>query len=226
MVYRHRGYLSDSTYDLMDSAMRAGIKTIFSGGPESVENYEDNGILVRGPIQYPASNSRNFTRDQLIPLVAAFYFSGYHATARRVFYSHMRRSFFCQNFERDIEGSTKYPWPHKIKVGDPKDIGSWRVFDFADPLMPHHMFMLALAGRVYWAYFLAPVAYLFLLLSILFVSKDTYSEQNQMQCMLKVYGKPWVSLYKFINPNWERQTDQYWFSRGEFEYAYWIKNAF
>lgn len=226
MIYRHRGYLSDSTYDLMDSAMRAGIKTVFSNEPEYVENYEDNGILVRGPNQYPASNSRNFTRDQLIPLVAAFHFTGNHAIARRVFYSHMRRAFFCQNFERDIEGSTKYPWPHKITVGDPKDVGTWRAFDFADPLMPHHIFMLAIAGRVYWAYAIMPIAFIFLALSILFVSRDIDEEQNQMLCLLKVYGEPWISFYKIMNPTWAEQTDRYWYKRGEFEYAEWIKNAF
>ena len=226
MLYRNRGYLSDSTLDLMDSSMRAGIKTVFSNEPEFVDNYETNGILRRGPNQYPASNPLNFTRDQLVPLIAAYHKVGNYMAARRVFYSHARRLFFCQNFERDIEGSTKYPWPHKIKVGDPKDIGTWRAFDFADPLLPHHILMLAIAGRVYWAYAVAPIAFVFLLLSILFGRHDIEDEQNQMQCMLKVYGDFWINLYKFFNPNWVRQTEQYWYRRGEFEYAEWIKDVF
>lgn len=121
-------YLDDSGYPLSegldggDSAVRAGILVMTN--PEvslSLIPYENKGMLTRHPEQFPWNNPNNFTRDQLMPMLAGLYarsqagyfISGYYKDLlKRVFKTHAKRLFFSQSIDRDKPGSTKILYPH------------------------------------------------------------------------------------------------------------------
>ena len=121
-------YLDDSGYPLSqgldggDSAVRAGILVMTNPEtPLSLIPYENKGLLTRHPEQFPWNNPNNFTRDQLIPMLAGLYARSqtgyflseyYQALIKRVFKTHAKRLFFSQSIERDKPGSTKRLWPH------------------------------------------------------------------------------------------------------------------
>ncbi len=198
------GYPVDETGDGGDSARAVGILALFMPfRPTKAAEYEHVGALVRHPLQVPWNNPKNFTRDQLICLVPALSTNA----AKRVFWATLKRCCFAQNFERDAVGSTKYPWPHKVD-------GAWRLFDFADPLLPHHIGHLAACAGYDC---LAWIGWPLLALSCILNSNKLDSEQNQLQCMVKVAG-PWaVLLYKKCNTNWVEQTRYYWERRNQAE---------
>jgi hypothetical protein len=140
MIYQDEfGFPVDQTGDGGDSAVRAGILSLFGNAPSKhlptltsgdsstgnsgsyleasnerirIEAYENNGVCVRcpSPTQSPWNSPLNFSRDQLIPLASGLP----AAAARRVFWSHAKRLFFCQNIERDKPGSRKHLWPHQF----------------------------------------------------------------------------------------------------------------
>ncbi len=215
-----------SNYDGGDSARGDGIFNLFS--PESnLKNSPLNyclsihsGILFRHPYQDPWKNPKNFSKDQLICFLAGAW--KWNTTLsndllRKVFWRHARRFFFCQNFERDYPGTTKYPWPHTFT--DDHGIVQHRKFDFADPLFPHHIAHLILCARIKWLYPLVPLGWPFLFLSCVFNSRKLDIEQNQLQCMVKVAGKFWVWFYKTCDPNWKIQTWTYWSNRVQTDMA-------
>jgi len=208
-----------SSGDGMDSAMRAGVRGTFGNIPASPLYEIEPGQLCRHPFHFPSNNRKNFTRDQLMPLAAGLYFSGHTEICRRVFWKTILRGGFAQNSERDYPGTTKYPWPHVMTGGDPVDEGKMRLFDWADPLMPHHLMHLAFCGKVKLMYWIAVIGYPFLLLSVLLNPEDKKAEQNQLQCMCAVAGKFWIDLYKRSSRSWMTQTKHYWKEREQPEYA-------
>lgn len=211
--------MSDTVHDGMDSARAHGILWAFSKDhsqlvnkfamPGLFMNYD--GRCFRHPTDIPANNPKNFTRDQLICLAAGLRFA-HKSDFSALFWSHAKRLFFCQNFERDYVGTKKYPWPHKMTGGDPADEGKWKMFDFADPLLPHHIAHLIRCCQIDWLYWLLPIGNIFLYLSCVFNSSRVDVEQNQLQCMVKVAGPYWMDLYKRYNNEWIHQTVRYWAS--------------
>lgn len=166
----------------------------------------DSGLAVRHPTQAPWNNPLNFSRDQLMCLVAGLSVNA----ALMLLNTHKKRFWFCQNIERDWPGTRKRPYPHKMTGGDPVDEGKWRMFDYADPLLPHHVLHLYRCAKIKPPLFIKVFGTILFWLSIRFVSKKIDSEQNQLQCMVKTAGQYWIDLYKKCNPMWKLQTKYYW----------------
>lgn len=154
---------------------------------------------------------------------------GLHKEAAAIFWAHLKRFFFCQNFYRDYgpspslpKGSRKYPWPHEFHIdSDPKKPLDRKTFDFADPLMPNHIGALILAGRVRLFYFFLPLAYLVHFISLWAHSKSKHHEENQMIAESYVYGT--LRIYRWIKPRWATVSYLYWFRRGEIEYHHLLE---
>lgn len=225
MIYRSdAGFLADHSLDEGDGAMRAGIAEITGMSSEPLHLYEapfKTGLFRRSPIDFPWTSTGNFTRDQMLPLVAAMGKRGMYSTIRRFFWQRAKQLFFMQNFERDVPGSTKYPWPHKVKPyseSNPNQPEVTRSFDFADPLLPHHIWHIIKAGKMYEFYWFAIIALPFFFLDMMVhgmsKSKD---EENQMFSMAYVQGKWALKLYKKYWFN-EEVSKRYWGSRNEIEY--------
>lgn len=220
MLNLNDGFIvSDEVKDGMDTARAHGIWYLFQkrGSTNAIRStvlfVKPDGNCVRHPLasMAPANNPKNFTRDQLICLTAGLFAKNHFSYCRAIFWAHFRRFFFCQNIERDWPGSTKYPWPHKMKNGDKADNGKWRMFDFCDPLLPHHIGHLIRCAKLYSLFWFLPFSNIFLWLSCVFNDSDRLNnEQNQLQCMVKVAGPYWVWLYKKYNPSWRIQTLYYW----------------
>ncbi len=206
----------DRTMDGGDSAMRAGMLATFSN-IRVADRYETNGICVRHIADYPWNNPWNFSRDQMIPLVAGLYFTGKYKAVRRIFWRSVFRLFFAQNFERDYPGTTKLPWPHKF-INDKFRVEK-RLFDFADPLAPDHIWHLIKCGRLWFLYPFAVIGLPWFALSVALHGRSKHREHNQVICMCMVQG-PWaVKLFTKLVPSWERDVRWYWDSRKENKYA-------
>ena len=226
MIFKDKdGFLANETLDLADSCFRCGIATVFKL-PEKYMNifHYIDPILTprRHPTQIPANNPKNFSKDQLIPLMAALYLKDDTFYSRQIFWKLFFRGFFCFNTERDWPGSTKNPWPEKMVSKDPNDNGKWRYFDAPDPLFlsPHVLWFLARCSRLYFVeLLLAPIGILWLFLNVRFQSKNTSHENNQILVITKIMGQLWVDLYKKHNPKWKMQVRNYWYSRNEHDYA-------
>jgi len=216
MIYRDAsGFLVDETLDGGDSALREAIAFLFSEERDLRSFYERDGLLVRHPEQVPWNNPLNMSRDNSVPIIAALPVEA----VRRVFWRTVKRGFFAQNIERDYPGSRKYPWPHKIKVGDPVDIGTWRVFDYADPLMPDHIWHLIWCGRLWPLYWWAVIGVPWMVVSMWLHAHSSHKEHNQIICMCVRQGQWAVRLFKWLTPTWKQDLLEYWGSRNEVEYA-------
>lgn len=224
MIYRDQdGFLTDETIDGMDSCIREAMLTIFNPKHETkIEQYVKNGTCFRHPgPKMPQGNPKNFSKDQLLPLMAALYTIHRTDLNKQITIKRAKRLFFCQNTERDLPGSTKYPWPHVMKNGDQKDNGKLRLFDFADPLfLPDYLMFFFKASNMRLLYYLtAPLGLLFLVLKIIWGNKNL-KENNQMLCVLRVLDyQDLTNLYEQMNPDWYEATKLYWHSRNEHEYA-------
>lgn len=204
----------DQTFDGGDSALRAALLHLFLGPRDLRVMYEDDGWLVRHPVAEPWWNPLNMSRDNSIPLIAALP----PEAVRRVFWRFAKRGFLGQNWQRDWPGSWKYPWPHKIAVGDPKDIGTWRLFDGPDIYTPDHAWHMITCGRIWWLYWFAVIGIPWMVVSMYLHSLSSHREHNQIICMAYRQG-PWaVRLFKWLVPAWKQDLLEYWGSRNEIEY--------
>ena len=202
------GFILDNSLDGGDSANRAGILAL-CGSPEVLSRYVKDGVCVRHPTQHPWDNPKNFTRDQLTPLVAGLWAQGQHAEVRKILWRHILRLGFAQNFERDIPGSTKYPWPHSF-IND-KGQYEKRNFDFADPLGPSDFWHLILCARAWYFYWLAPLGYAWLLVSlVIYCLCNNGDDEGQVICQCAVAGKPFKKLYLKLRKNAAAKLYQYW----------------
>lgn len=226
MIFKdENGFLVNETGDSMDSCFRMGIATVFGLQSDfaDVYNYVDPIFTpVRHPKQEPANNPKNFSKDQLIPLFAGLYLKKDTVYSRQIFWKLFRRGFFCFNSERDWPGSTKYPWPVKMKSKDPSDNGKLRLFDAPDPLFlcPHVLLFLARCSRLDFVFYLiAPLGFPVLYLNIVFQSKKIESEINAILLITQILGPKWKNLFKKHNPQWKDQVRYYFDRRNESEYA-------
>ena len=182
-----------------DSARTTGMLALFGSELDQLiqldfEEPSNSGLLTRHPIWYDDSC---FTRDQLIPFVCSLTKRDYYKSfIRRIFWSHAKRLFFCQNY------MTQFPDP---KTGERVNKG----FFGRDPLSPSHIGMLILASKLY-------IFYPFLLLAIPWFYLDLFyftkvaprQEQNQIIAMSMVYGK--IELWTKWHPNWKQSILDYW----------------
>lgn len=187
MIYRDNlGLVVDSTGDGGDSCNFTSGYKLISGEPAllSIALLWNDGNPVRHPTQVPWNNPKNFTRDQATPL---FSIANPRVT-RTFFWKTIARFGFLPNSERDVVGSTKYPWPHRIR-----DYGTgtmmWRMFDFADFGGPAFLGFLAIQGSVR---FMAPLKFLGrmeVLLKIRQAAKaDKTTDLRQLYLVARAYG--------------------------------------
>jgi len=236
MIYQDaNGFPVESHMDGGDSSTRAGIMA-FTGlfQDPSVKGfnfsaYEVNhpGTLIgtgwfkRHPTQVPWNNEWNWTRDQMLCFMAGLSHLKHRSVVRRCLLHHVIRLMFSQDFQEDVVGSWKYPWPHDyLLYGDTQP--THKSFDFAEPTLPHNWWVLIWGGRVYPLMILFPVCLLFLI-GFLFFTRKVNSEQNQAIAMLSTYPKWVCKLYVKINPNWNTYNHYYWDVRGESEYGNWLE---
>lgn len=215
MIFKsNNNFPVNSTLDGGDSAMRAGIM-LLTGMPYAFDpsKYEISpGWLTRCPDQGPDwTNRLNFTRDQLLPLMAGLNKIGRHDIARRVALMHILRLGFCQDFQKDIPGTWKCPWPHTYADG------TYSAFNFADPTTPADWWLMIVAGRLYPLMLLFPICLIFMWLSILMSVNN--KEQNQLIASLSAYPKFMRRFYLILVPNWSTYNRAYWETRNEGEYA-------
>lgn len=209
--------LDNASKDGGDSANRAGLLAIagdeqllfVTRGQELLNLYHKGGICVRHPSQVPWNNPKNFTRDQLLPLTAGLYAQRRYSEVRDIFWAHAKRFFFCQNSERDVVGSTKYPWPHSF-IND-KGVKETRMFDFADPLWPNDIWHLIKAGRMWYLYWFAIIGipcFLFALGSHCEFYKG--DDEGQMIAACYIQG-PWaLRMYRTHRKGWISKLESYW----------------
>jgi len=225
MIYQDKDQFPvESHMDGGDSSMRAGmglLTGLFNSTSFDCTKYEASwGWLTRHPTQVPWNNKWNFTRDQLIPLVAGLNAIGRNAIIRRVALWHFLRLGFCQDFQRDQVGTWKHPWPSTY-INNGQTVS--KSFDFADPLLPNDWWPLIFGGELYPLYILWPICLLFTLFAI--YGSKTHEEQNQMIAELSFHPK-WVMRLYLKFGGWANGTNNnaYWNSRGENEYAISINN--
>jgi hypothetical protein len=223
-----------------DSCVRAGLLAMMN--PSEVNRdllykYEAApGMFVRHPIQVPWNNKFNFTRDQMMCLLAGIKATGAHDLARRMFWSRLKAFCFSQSSERDVVGSKKWLWPHsnwkdsvptphtfKYKTindvvinGEVKFTAEHKIADWADPLFPNHMGTIIIAGKMWYLYPLLVIAYPVHLLFLWLHSKSKHYEENQMISECSIFGTK--EILKKLKPHWIENSRKYWQDRNEIEY--------
>lgn len=214
------GYPVEARLDGGDSAVRMGILALCGKetNTDKMESYEVQlGMLTRHPTQYPWNNPKNFSRDQLMCFLAGIDKLQLRDLAKRIFWSRARSFFFAQNTERDIPGSTKYPYPHIfIRMEDGQS--EKRDFDFADPLIPNNIWAMIKVARIYWLYPFAIIGIPFFILTLIIHSFGSHYEENQLICECAINGRWAMFLYKLINKKWKDVSFKYWSDRDEIEY--------
>ena len=208
--------------DAMDSARLAGLLVLFNypGFDKNllrkyVQYNEEEGqwVAVRHPFEYPANNYKNFTRDQLVPLVSGLKQAA-PVLAERLLTAAITRGNRAQNTEYDVPGSTK-AFPNGT--------------DWLSPSVMNHLRLCAgtkptLFGK------------LWLIGDILFNAFITHlSEPNVLICMCYVAGPFYIKLLKRLNASersdnassLDKAITDYWCGwRNEPEVAEVIKSPF
>lgn len=213
MIFRDDvGLVVDSTGDGGDSANRAGLLAI-CGKPENLWCYVDSeGLCKRHPIQRPWNNPWNFSRDQLLAFTAGLKSQDNTDLARKILINHAKRLFFCQNFQRDVPGSWKFPWPHTF-VNDRGEVETCN-FDFADPLFPDHIWHLILCAELRSFYFFAVIGIPWFVVSLwYFCHFDTSDDEGQILAQCQVQGKWAIRLYEKWRTGFWGKLKAYWFER-------------
>lgn len=194
--------------DMMDSARIAGMLAIINHlktPPLSRYIISDN-LGVRHPYEYPSNNPLNFTRDQLLCLVAGLYKQSDTSSCKKLYEAAKFRGWRAQNTESDVPGSVKkFP-------------------DGPDWLSPSHRMVLSICagnrGNL--------LGYIWLFFDIIFNTLFTPNrEPNQLLAMLSIVSPKWLRLYKFVTPKWKEAVRSYWGGwRREPELANLIINHF
>lgn len=175
--------------DKMDSARLAGLMVTIGYKADGINldlytKYNEDAVLqgVRHPEEVPANNYKNFTRDQLGPLVCGLNRQGKAGTAEKLYLAAIDRNYRGQNTEADVVGSTK-----KFPNG-------------ADLFSPAFMNHLSLSGSQ-GSSFLGSA---WLIMDICFNGLFTpRAEPNQIFCMCEMAGPNYVRFWKKMNPAWK-----------------------
>lgn len=176
-----------------DSSRATGIMALCGSEKDKkiiLKHYIGKGLCVRHPYQPRWSDFRNFSRDQLILLVAGLLAAGYYFIVRKIFWSRFRSFFFCQNTHTNDGLKKKFP-------------------DGADILSPDVIWHMILCGRMWYLYWFFPVGILFQFLVLLFNCFVTpWREQNQTFALMSVSGL--LPLYLRLHPDFEKAMKDYW----------------
>lgn len=177
--------------DYMDSAHLIGVM-IFVGQDVSIDilrNYHiGGGFLVRCPVNYGSSlqplNTYNFTRDQLISLLSAFYIKNQYEIIHKVIRNIGWRMW---NTDKDAVG-TKKKFPDGPDILDPSHHGYLRILINKKPLFFQKWWMIA---------------------DIIFTSLFfPMKEPNNLIIMSHYYG--YTELLKRMNPKLKDAICKYW----------------
>ena len=181
-----------------DSAMRTGLMALVDSPMDMhrVLNFEIlPGLAVRHPSQSPWNNPNNFTRDQLIPLMAGAKNSGYINMNKRLFKACIKRGFRAQNTEYDVPGSVK-KFPSGADILAPSDMWFLSICASSSKSM---VLLFSLCGL--------PWFILTLLWSTRIKPDD---EQNQIICQCIILGPLTTRIYIKLHPNYKKSVMNYW----------------
>lgn len=199
VVCQHDIYDPSKPLDGGDSAARTGILAMCGSLTDRLKMpyFEYFGILKRHPSKHPYNDPRSFSRDQLLQFTAGYLNTDapirYPYTARRIFWAHAKRGFFCQN-ELTIDLQPK-PW-----------------YARRDILTPSHIAHLLKVAQIPWLNWFVVLARLWLILDILWSTKvRPWDESNQIICMCASEKSNWaLKLYTKWHPNWRHTILGYW----------------
>lgn len=183
--------VNDPAYaDGGDSSNRTGIMaTFFSPIDMNIcrNFHHGKGRFVRHPKQwkYCDPNTDNqkhrFSRDQLLPLISGLSVAGEDKILREALFFRLKRSFF----------------------------GLFALEQNYDILAPNHIFMLILAARFRWLYWLGPIGYFFHFLNMIWSCfMKPYDEPNQFICECIIYNTE--KIYKWLHPDYKKALRDYW----------------
>jgi hypothetical protein len=154
-----------------------------------------SGDCVRHPFQDENNNNNpnNFTRDQLLCLMAGLSKSPIGILLnKQILRAYAKRYFRGQN-THDQEGNLK-PW-----------------YKGRDLFHPGHIGFMIQASKSYVLYPFLPICWAFLLIEILIHTVFTPErESNQLISMLDVSGKFFLKLFVLLNPHWQIHIVEYW----------------
>ncbi len=177
--------------DKMDSCRLAGLMAIINHlqAPNLSKYIIYNNLGVRHPYEYPSNNPNNFTRDQLLCLVAGLYKQGNINLCKKLCAAAKSRGWKAQNTEYDVQGSIK-EFPNG-----------------PDWLSPSHRMILNICagnkGNL--------LGYIWLFMDIIFNAVFTpMRESNQLLAVLSVVSPKWLKFYKFVTPKWKLSIRDYW----------------
>lgn len=203
MLFDDQGLPKDvGASDKMDSARLAGLMVLFDYMCEGIYlmkyvKYDsaDGWVGMRHPTEVPSNNHKNFTRDQLVPLVAGLFHQGEAGTVRKLYDQAKLRDYRAQNTEADVAGSTK-KFPNGADLLTPDVMNHLRNCSGQES---------KLLGRIN------------LRISILFNSTFTpMREPNQLICLCVMAGPEYVRMFKKHNTKWREAIREYWCGwRGE-----------
>lgn len=183
---------------------------------------------VRNKFQPPAwDNPLNVTRDQLTPFVCGLHLAEpqHSLFCRSVKEALSLGAPFAPNVERDVPGSTKYPYPHWFK--NDRGEREFRWFDHADLLgSPLRYLIACLDGGGSKHPIKRAMAKASLLFSVVYKclvsshSKSYGGDDWQLLCLCLAIEPKFVKLYKRLHPNYIAAIDLYWCGwRQEFGFA-------
>lgn len=186
---------SDPKYlDFGDSSNRTAImyvcdRSFFAPLEKLVD---DEGLCSRHH-KYPWATKKNFSRDQVVPFMLGMKAYGERTGAtyitKKIFWSHAKRLFLCQNTYRNDGTGPKFP----------------------DILAPDHILHLILCARVWPFYIWGLIGYPWLIASIYWSTRvKPEAEQNQIICQVLAAGKPFLKLYLKWHPDFKKNLRNYW----------------
>lgn len=179
--------LDDPNYlDGGDASRSTGIMACFGSEEDLAVVHEhcDGFGFVRHPEQEKWNDYRNFSRDQLIPLLA-----GLRAK---------NDSRLTGIARTQLEGTIG--WPFLFGIGFAPNL---------DPLGWDSMWHYILCARYYPLYWFAPMGYFAQIIHILFNCFVTpMEEQNQVICMVHTSGLG--KFYRTFHPCWKESLRVYW----------------
>lgn len=254
--YDDLGLIVTADNDSGDSSQFTACDIAATGfNPARIKLFLDKGEGMRHPrpsipnnwgIDFvpPWNNKKNFTRDQLSPVVAICAVYGYQKECREIFWKTFKRLFFAQNIERDAPGTVKYPFPHyahrqmgnpALKVPAYQGWPEW-IVKIMRPIFKKIGIVRQETGGRWVAFDFADPLFPHYILAMLaggwprlkplaralalpFFVLDalTYrwsDNDDQQAIVLNAYALDYLGLYKRLVPNWEAKCVAYFNPRG------------
>ncbi|MCF6132219.1 hypothetical protein [Flavobacterium wongokense] len=180
------------TLDGGDSAHKTGVLAFCNSIPDILvlNNFEQDGIMVRHPNFVPANNWKNCSRDQLIAYISGCWRAGKFDIANRLYEKHQQRipPFTCQNTENDHPGTAKNP-------------------PIGDLLMPHDIMFFKICTGDNDAY-KDLMGQLSLQIAIEVTPNDISHEYTQLLLQAIVCGR--LNHFVTIHPEYKSNLRYYW----------------